>query len=193
MFSGIKRLIGSIDVFEDSKLIHIEGLPADMVAKDIVRIWSTSKIEKFMFSDMGRSHVTFNPFFAPDVAYTLETIVRSRGRSYNNRALKKVTDLMYENTWLQHTLQEHPDILDFSRVEEEMNCTLLPHQDEFLRIYNEMVPKMKLKGYLLAAAPGSGKTINSRCGRGARCRCLHRDSSQERRRRGVGQDACHAL
>lgn len=161
MFSGIKRLIGSIDVYEDPKLIHIEGLPADMVAKDITRIWSTSKIGNFMFTKLGRSDVSFNPFFAPDVVYTFETILRSRSKSYNNRALQKVTDLMYENTWLQHTLQEHPDILDMSRVEEEMNCTLLPHQAEFLEVYNEMVPKMKLKGYLLAAAPGSGKTINS--------------------------------
>lgn len=160
MFSGIKRLIGSIDVVEDHKLIHIEGLPADFIAKDIARIWSTSKIAAFMFTKMSRSEVSFNPFFAPDVAYTFETILKQRSRGYNNRTLRKVVDLMYENTWLKSTLEDHYDILDFEALK-EMNVTLLPHQAEFLDIYNKMVPKMKLKGYLLAAEPGSGKTINS--------------------------------
>jgi hypothetical protein len=161
MFSGFKRLIGSIDVFEDEKLIHIEGLPADVIARDITKIWSTSKIAMFMFTKMGRSSVSFNKFFAPDIVYTFETIIKLRSRNYNNRALQKIVDLMYENTWLKSVREtSHPAILDFSQLD-ELNVNLLPHQAEFLQLYNEMVPRMKLKGYVLAAAPGSGKTINS--------------------------------
>jgi hypothetical protein len=157
MFSGLKRLIGKIDVTQDQKLIHVEGLPADVVAKDIAKIWATSKITNFMFSQMGRSSIAFNPFFAPDVAYTLKTVLQQRSRNYNNRALQKVIDLMYENTWLRDTIRDdHHGILDFGALD-QLNLTLLPHQEEFLRIYNEMVPKMKLKGYILAASPGSGK------------------------------------
>lgn len=161
MFSGLKRLIGKIDVTQDAKLIHVEGLPADVVARDIVKIWSTSKITNFMFTQMNKSSVAFNPFFAPDIAYTLKTILAQRSRNYNNRALQKVIDLMYENTWLKDTISdEHHDILDFGALN-QLNLTLLPHQQTFLNIYNEMVPKMRLKGYVLAASPGSGKTINS--------------------------------
>jgi SNF2 family DNA or RNA helicase len=161
MFSGLKRLVGSIDVYEDDKLIHIEGLPADVIQRDITKIWSTSKIAMFMFTKMGRSEVTFNKFFAPDVLYTFETILKLRSRNYNNRALKKIVDLLYQNTWLKAIHEDsHANILDFSNLD-ELNVKLLPHQLEFLEIYNEMVPKMKLKGYVLAAAPGSGKTINS--------------------------------
>lgn len=161
MFSGLKRLIGKIDVTEDQKLIHVEGLPADMVARDITKIWSTSKITNFMFSQMGRSSVAFNPFFAPDIAYTLQTVIAQRSRYYNNRALQKVIDLLYKNTWLKSTIEEdHPAILDFHSLD-QLNLELLPHQAEFLNIYNKMVPRMRLKGYILAASPGSGKTINS--------------------------------
>ena len=162
MFSGFKRLIGSIDVREDEKLIHIEGLPADVIARDITKIWSTSKIAMYMFTKMGRSNVSFNKFFAPDVVYTLETILKLRSRNYNNRALQKIVDMLYEHTWLKGIRHDEtqPDILDFDGLD-DLNVNLLPHQAEFLNLYNEMVPKMKLKGYILAAAPGSGKTINS--------------------------------
>lgn len=160
MFDDIKRTIGLIDVKEGTNLIHVGGLPANVVMNDIQRIWGTSRIAGYMFTHIKRSSVSFNKFFAPDVLYTLETICRERRHSYSYRALKKIIDLLYENTWLKSIHEKHDDILDFSKLS-VLNIPLLPHQREFLEVYNTNVPKYRLRGFMLGAAPGSGKTITS--------------------------------
>lgn len=159
MFSTIKRFVGAISVREVHDQIVVEGLPAMTVERDIREIWSTSKIGSTMFTRYDRSSLTFNKFFAPDVVYTLETVIAHRGtRIRNYRALQRVVDLIYQNTWMRSVKAEHPDILDYSQLD-QLNVGLLPKQKEFLDTYNELVPRYGLAGYLLGAVPGSGKTI----------------------------------
>ena len=112
-----------------------------------------------MFTKYDRSSLTFNKFFAPDVVYTLEQVLEQRVHPIRNyRALQRTVDLIYQNTWMRSVKQEHPDILDFSQLD-QLTVDLLPKQKEFLETYNEMVSKYGLGGYLLGAVPGSGKTI----------------------------------
>lgn len=157
MLSSLKRLIGNISVEEKGDLITIEGLPTYVLTHDIQKIWATSKVAN-MFSHVDRSSLSFHRFFAPDFAYALkQVLIRQEGR-YHFRALKKVEDLLYQNTWLAVTLQHHEPILDWAPLK-ELNIDLMPHQEEFLREYDVNVPKYNLKGYYLGAAPGTGKTI----------------------------------
>lgn len=158
MFARVRRLLGAIRVREVNNLIMIDGLDPTLIMDNIRRIWATSKIEAFMFTKIGNSSVSFNKFFALDIVYTLETIYKERKGRHNYRAIEQIIELMYEHTWIKQTLEEHDDILDFSKLS-EMNVTLLPHQDDFLQLYNENVPRYNLRGYILAAVPGSGKTI----------------------------------
>jgi superfamily II DNA or RNA helicase len=159
VFSTVKRFVGSISVHEVHDQIVVEGLPAMTVSRDIRDIWSTSKIGQHMFTKYDRSSLTFNKFFAPDVVYTLEQVLAQRVHPVRNyRALQRTVDLIYQNTWMRSVKQEHPDILDFSQLD-QLTVDLLPKQWEFLRTYNEKVSQYGLGGYLLGAVPGSGKTI----------------------------------
>lgn len=161
MFSSeIRRALGAIKVWESGDIIHIEGLPANVVMRDIQAHWATSKIGGYIFNTVARSSVSFFRFFAADVVYALETLCAERTSLHNVRALRSVIKEMYANTWLKDTRIEHPDILDFTRLK-ELNVSLFPHQLEFLQTYNSNVPKYKLNGYLLGAAAGTGKTIIS--------------------------------
>jgi hypothetical protein len=159
VFSTIKRYVGAITVREVHDQIVVEGLPAMTVQRDIREIWATSKIGSFMFSKYDRSSLSFNKFFAPDVVYTLETVIAHRTQRIRNyRALQRVVDLIYQNTWMRSVKAMHPDILDFSQLN-QLSVELLPKQKEFLQTYNEKVSQYGLSGYLLGAVPGSGKTI----------------------------------
>lgn len=157
-FSSLKRLIGLISVHESGDHITIEGLPGDTVQKSIYEIWNTHKIADNVFSSIDNSSVTFNKFFAVDVVYILQKIVSERKKGHNLRALNRAVELMLTNTWLKSTQMTHPDILHYDRLS-ELNVTMMPKQMEFFAIYNELVPKYNLNGYLLGADPGTGKTL----------------------------------
>lgn len=157
MFSSIQRLIGVITVQEKGDLIHIDGLPAGRLMTDIRKVWSTSKIEQFMFTKMRGSSIAFHRFFALDFEYAMNTLLEKGHRS-NRRAVKQILAELRENTWLKRLNEDHPDIVNWERLD-ELNITILPTQRQFIETYNKIVPKYLLKGYLLGAAPGTGKTI----------------------------------
>lgn len=160
MFSSLRKLIGSINVEEEGNLVRIEGLPTYQYINDIERIWRTSKIGLNMFTKVTSSYVTFNKFFVPEVLYTLESILEESKARINRRAVRRMIEEIRQNTWFSKTLDRHPDILDFSQLD-KLAVTLFPTQKGFLEVYNEKVPQFGLNGYMLAADPGTGKTINS--------------------------------
>jgi SNF2 family DNA or RNA helicase len=160
MFSSFQRLLGQITVKEKGDLIFISGLPADVIVKNIYRQWSTTKIAEFMFNSVSKSAISFNKFFALDFVYTLKTLCKERPRYSNVRALQKVIDEMYLHTWLKDIDTPKTPILNREKLK-ALNVNLLSHQEDFLNIYEKNVPAYNLKGYLLAAEPGTGKTISS--------------------------------
>lgn len=157
MLSNIRRLIGSISVKEDEHLIHIDGLPANVIAHDIGKIWKTSRIGNYMFTSYSRSSISFNKWFAPDVLYTLQEVVKRTKRQYNYRAIEQIVSLMYENTWLKNTLVAQDGRLDFNALK-KMRRKPLSHQLAFFEEYQTNVGAYGLNGYWLGSPPGSGKT-----------------------------------
>lgn len=158
MFASLRRLLGLIEVRETGDMITLSGLPGDTVQKSIYDIWENHKIAQNVFTHLGKSEVTFNKFFAPDVLYIFQRIIGEKRKGHNIRALKKVVAMMLEHTWLKTTTQQHPRILNYNAFS-ELNITFMPHQMGFFEVYNEMVPKWNLRGYLLGADPGTGKTL----------------------------------
>jgi hypothetical protein len=145
-------------VTETGDIIKIAGIPGNVVQRDIMALWGTSKIITYMFTHVTPSEVTFNRWFAPDVVYAFQRMIDERRKGTHVRALKRIVAAMYEHTWLKNTLVNHPDIIDKSQLS-KLNCTLLEHQDKFLNLYNIAAPRYGLNGYLVAAGPGTGKTI----------------------------------
>ena len=158
MFGDIKRLIGNITVVESAENVTIEGLPADIIERDIAKIWQTSRINKNMFVTTTRSKIVIPKFFLIEFIYALNTIERDV-RSYTSRgAIKRIVQLLETETWVAKQ-EAKPSILNFDRLK-EFNATPKDHQLAFLRQYDTMVPKMQLNGYILAAAAGSGKSLS---------------------------------
>jgi hypothetical protein len=158
MFAALRRVLGLIEVQESGDLIRITGLPGDSVMKTIYEVWGTSKIAENLFSRITPSEVSFNRFFAVDVVYAFTRIINEKRKGAPIRALKKIVALMYEHTWLKDTLVRHPDILDRQQLN-QLKWGPLEHQDGFFDWFNEMIPRFKLRGALLGAGPGTGKTF----------------------------------
>lgn len=166
-----RTLIGNMKVYEENDLIHMEGIPGRDYVNDIFKVWRTSKIKDNLFTRVKGNSLIFHRFFAPEVLYTLQTTLDARRMEVNKRTIQKAIEELQENTWLSNTLIDHPDIVDYKRLD-DLVVTMLPHQREFIDIYNRNVPRYNLNGFLLAAPPGAGKTINGL----ALAHCLHADT-----------------
>jgi superfamily II DNA or RNA helicase len=157
MFSGIRRLLGNIKVVQTDNEIVISGLPADVIRHDISKIWNTSRINTYMFSTASRNTLAFPLFFAPDVYYMLDTMTTHRSRRTNVRTISKVKDLMMTETWLRDTQLEPQPRVDLKRLT-NLIYKPLDYQQKFFESYDLLTQQYHLKGYLLSAVAGSGKT-----------------------------------
>lgn len=161
MFPAIKRMTGFITVEETNREIIVEGVPSYFIVNDIGKIWRTSKIAGFMFNKVTRNSFRFDKFFAIDILYILQRIAYSKERTnFSKRTANQLIEQLLENTWLRDTVTRQPDILDFSKVGLFYKTPMI-FQEEFLKKYNEVVPRYHLNGYMLAGAPGVGKSLMS--------------------------------
>jgi superfamily II DNA or RNA helicase len=160
MFSGIKRFLGNITVEVKGDEIFVEGVEADIMAKDIKAIWGTNKINTHLFTQMSKNSFSLPSFFAPDVLYTLEQMTQKPSLKVSVRTLTKVKELLLQNTWLAQTLKEPYSKLDLSRLK-DFKLTLFDFQLDFLKTYDKLTGQYNLNGFLLNGAAGSGKTLTA--------------------------------
>lgn len=158
MFSDLKRILGAITVTEKNEFISVEGIPADVYAKDIQRIWGTSRINTHMFVKTGRSKVVIPKFFVIEFIYALNTILEETRSPFAKHTIRAIIEKLENETWLNTPVSDNT-LLDYDQLN-KINVKLLPHQMEFLHQYARAVPKFNLKGYLLAAVPGAGKSLS---------------------------------
>lgn len=159
MISGLKRIVGLITVREQNDKVVIEGIPGYDLARDIAAFWSTSRINMHMFNTFTRNKLVFGKFFAVDVLYMLQSLHDAKATRTPRRFLQKIIQELLFNTWLKDVNDpSRHNLLNFSK-RNAIKYKLMPHQESFLERYNKIVPSYKLKGMLLAAPPGSGKTI----------------------------------
>ena len=160
MFSFIKRLLGAITVHVDGDQIRVEGVEADVMAKDIKTVWGSNKLNANLFTEIGNSYFSFHSFFLPDIIYTLDQMTACHTLKFSVRTLAKIRALLMEKTWIAGTLVEPQSKLDLTRLK-DMTLTPLDFQAEFFRQYDRLTGQYNLNGLLLAASAGSGKTFTS--------------------------------
>lgn len=166
MFAVARRLLGSVKIEEKNSVITIEGISASAIERSLQKQYRTSRVYKNVFHITRGSKVGFYSFFAIEAEFMLRELIKSNFGYLSNALLRKVADELREYTWLNRLDKAHDDIIDKKKFN-DFTWTPLPHQEEFLDIYNENVPKYDLKGYVLGAGMGSGKTfaalLTARC------------------------------
>lgn len=170
MFSGIRRAFGLIKVEESQTEIEISGIPADVLARDIGKMWNTERINRAMFTQITANSIRFPKFFAIEIHYILQQIDQYRNAKSTSRTLRHMIQGLEENTWLKRLNEEPTSRIDLSQLK-NLNAKLFEHQNGFLHAYGELTNRYGLNGYLLSADPGTGKTIMGL----AAAECLHAD------------------
>ena len=167
MFSTVKRSLGIVTANTKGDVITVEGLPADTITKDIQATWATSAIAKHMFLHMKSSEISFYTFFLIEIIYTMTRLMEKTKSLFFKKRLESLINTLKENTWIKalyDETHEQENRLDFTQLRKLRRDALkggdlLPSQHEFLKKYNDLVPKLRLRGYMLASPPGSGKTL----------------------------------
>nr|DAW82870.1 MAG TPA: Chromatin remodeling complex ATPase [Caudoviricetes sp.] len=166
LFSTFKSLgnsvIGNIEVSESNKYITLHGFNGSRLVDAINKAWGTSKISNNIFHSATYIAVKFHKFFLMDIIYTLEKLIDEPKVPVSRRSLRIAVSKLKELTELRAVFQPGVDnsLIDRNAIN-LFKVSPLPWQSEYLDIYSDRLLKYKLKGHLLDAKPGTGKTIAS--------------------------------
>lgn len=152
----------TVTIGQTRETISIMGINHRNFLKAMMKQWGTSKVGNNIFLKGRSNELKFYKWYAIEVHFILNQLLEKNKGIISARDLRAGIAGLEQETWLKDTLEDHKDILDFKK-EKLFKWTLLPHQREFAELYNKNVPKYKLKGYVLGASAGSGKTFNSLC------------------------------
>lgn len=155
-----KRMLGIVHVEQKNDLIQIGGVAVQSLSRDIKATWGTSKINDNMFTDFGRRYIEFKQFYALEVHYMLQRLLKNRRNWTSTSTIVAAIKQLEENTWLARLKDDaqREQILDRSKLN-LFHKSPLPHQVEFFQTYEFARAGLGLHGYLLSAAAGSGKTL----------------------------------
>lgn len=159
MVAIVNRVMGISDVKEVGNDIVISGASANALSRDIKNLWNTSKITNNMFTKVTWSQITIPRFFAIELRFILKKLLEEFSLQTPRRIIQGIIDGIETNTWVKSILHEPAKWLNRAALK-EIKFTLLKHQAEFLDIYEDLRVRYNLKGYLLAAGAGSGKTVS---------------------------------
>lgn len=166
LFSTFKSLgnsvVGNIEVSESNKYITLHGFNGHGLIDAINKAWGTSKISNNIFHSANYIAVKFHKFFLMDIIYTLEKLIDEPKVPVSRRSLRIAVSKLKELTELRAVFQPGVDnsLIDRNAIN-LFKLSPLPWQSEYLDIYSDRLLKYKLKGHLLDAKPGTGKTIAS--------------------------------
>lgn len=156
--STITKYLNIITVEERNGKVRIAGITSKRFAMDVKKMWQTSKIVQYMFTKLSSKEIVMPSFFALEFRYMLIQLIDS-GQAYSRHTMRRIVELMEQHTWLKNiTSPPTNQLLHFDELN-KLNVSLLPSQRDYLNIYNQLVPAYGLRGYMLAAPPGSGKSL----------------------------------
>lgn len=160
MFSeAIAFFTGLTVTAERGNITSIAGIKTEPLMTSLTNRWNTSKIGGNMFRKVRRMYLEMDDFFLPDFCYIANALQTDRRARISNKMLRESLDGIYKSTWMKQTVADNvPHRLNFANLS-RLKWSPLEHQDRFFKIYDNNTSRYNLKGYILGAAPGSGKTF----------------------------------
>lgn len=156
---SILNILPIINVAELGDVIEVRGLWAFTLASDIKKAFKTQRVANNIFIEINRRSFTFHRFFTLEVMEVLRSLLNTSRRNTPDGVIEDIMSGIQENTWYGKAVNAEPIPLN-KRNLKRLNVSLLPKQSEFIERYAKVVPRNKLRGMLLAAGAGTGKTIN---------------------------------
>lgn len=144
----------------ENGVVTVSRIYSENLREDIENsIWS-KRPYRTMFHRKDTFSISFHEFFALEFYFILEKILNHPETFTSLTRIRQIQYLLLKNTWMANIDKPHPDIVDFKKLN-LFKYVPENYQMEFLEKYNKTVPAYGLKGMLLAAEPGTGKTFNT--------------------------------
>lgn len=158
--SFFNTLLGNLQVEETPQFIRVSGIRPALLIEAIQGVWKSSKVSNNIIK-AGSTEFAFHKFLLPDMVYVLETIAKEKYLRVSRRLVIELIEKLKTETWLKSVyVDKHDNIVDFSQLS-KFTVQPLPHQRQYMEFYNDVVPKYRLRGHVLSAGVGVGKTLNS--------------------------------
>ena len=160
MLDNITSFFTGVEVkTEGPNTIRVPRMKTTNFISETTRRWKTSKITSNMFRKVRTRQLDIHPFFAPDFYYVCKRLLGERRSRINRKAVADIIHQLETHTWMKSAFQaSYVTRLNFDALK-RFTVPMLAHQTQFLHRYDEMTSRWHLKGYILGAAPGSGKTL----------------------------------
>lgn len=158
MFSTLRFIVGEISAEELPERIVIGGFSTRRFFKEVEKIYGT-RIQKGMMYQTTMTRIEMPIFFAYDFLVLLKSLLEhGEGRIFPKRSTRKMIEALEGLPIFKRTNQPVKSKLDYKKLS-KFKLEPLPHQKDFFKVYDGNTQRFGLKGYLLAASPGSGKTM----------------------------------
>ena len=125
---------------------------------DIRSVWKYRIIEEKIFLDKRFNSVAIEKFFAIELSYMINIILKQGNHRSNKSTLNTIQKSLSSETWMSAINNAVDRKFDYSKLN-QLKVKLLPPQMEFLKQYAYTTPRYNLNGWMLNAAPGTGKTL----------------------------------
>lgn len=157
--SFFNTLIGRLNIQETPEFVRISGIPPWQIESAIHSIWNSSRVSENLIK-LSRNEFAVHKFLLPDFLYVLQELLKQKYLKVSRRTIQELIDKLKTDTWLSRLDKDYDRIVDLSQLS-KFHKKPLAHQAAYLEVYNDKVPRYGLRGHLLSAVPGAGKTMNS--------------------------------
>lgn len=157
-------VFSAVEFSANGNMITLHGIRPHYFYNDIRRIWSSSKPVSYIAGDnVGSSYIKFEKFYLYDVYFILNKMKELHRKLRLSTSLNHITTAIKEmqDTVLKSFFSEPTSLFNNPKGFDVFNKKPYPRQKEFFDHYSSMKQRMGLRGYLLDAEPGTGKTATS--------------------------------
>lgn len=150
---------------EEGSFYTISGVNFHKFEFDLKKVYGTTVISNRILNRKSSSSFRVHKFFLVELAWLLDNLVNQNNsyrRYYKNKVSVYISllETLKKESWIKSTYQTFPQF----NIEKALALTTVkpfPEQREFLEGYSNVKYGFHLRGSLLDAAAGSGKTLTS--------------------------------
>lgn len=144
----------------ENGFVTITNIATRFFKADLHRIFKSSRPYNYIFTETNFNTLILPEFFVLELYYILETLEGHPRVRTSLRKIDQLKTLLKQNTWIKNIDSKFDDILNMSKLS-MFHFKPLDYQEKYFQLYNETLPRYNLKGLLLAAGPGTGKTYTA--------------------------------
>lgn len=153
------KFFGLIKVRQSGNQVKVTGIDGLIMRRLLSDLFRTDTVAKMMFTQVSDTSLSLHYFFIPDFLYMLSVLRHAPKTNWSSRrTIDRIVSGIMKDTWYEISTRPVVSMVDPSR-QELMKWKAMPKQLEFLELFGDKMPRYDLRGYILAFAPGGGKTF----------------------------------